>query len=428
MPGLETLHVDLPAMDDHGRVTVEIIGNVTGGLVAAIEKQGGIVMQTYAQDRTIVAAVPLQQLEKLAEHGDVQFIRPPLPAQFNTGPVDSEGDRTHAAIDARSRFGTDGTGVNIGVLSNEVASLANLQATGELPGNVTVLPGQAGTGDEGTAMLEIVHDIAPGAQLFFSTALGGPSVFAANIRALKAAGCTIIIDDVSNVTESPFQDGPIALAVNEVSAAGVLYFSSAANSGNKDSGTASTWEGDFADGGPAPNGGRLHSFGTATFNTNPSGDKGQFVVLFWNDPLGQSNNDYDLILTDDAGNVTDMSVNPQTGTQDPFEFILPADPTAGTGRRGSRIFILQHTGAANRFLHLSTDRNPLQFSTAGSTRGHNASGAANAFCVAAAPAIADDGADQAVGPFPNIFTTASKFEVFSSDGPMNFLSGGRVPP
>ena len=240
VPGIETLQVDVPVLDDKGRVTVEVTGNVTAALLRAIEKHGGSVLQIYPEDRIITAAIPLQRLERLAEHDDVQFIRRPGEAVANIGPVDSEGNKTHGAIDARSRFSTDGTGVKVGVLSNGVDTLADSQAEGELPANVTVLNGQAGTGDEGTAMLEIVHDIAPGAQLFYATGFGGAPSFAANIRALKAAGCTIIIDDVTNIFESPFQDGPIALAVNEVSAAGVLYFSSAANSGNKTSKTAST--------------------------------------------------------------------------------------------------------------------------------------------------------------------------------------------
>ena len=42
------------------------------------------------------------------------------------------------------------------------------------PDRVTVLPGEAGVeGDEGTAMLEIVHDLAPGAELYFATAFAG---------------------------------------------------------------------------------------------------------------------------------------------------------------------------------------------------------------------------------------------------------------
>jgi hypothetical protein len=438
VPGIETLQVDVPPMDEKGRVTVEIRANVTGAVLEAIEKHGGIVLQSYPQDRIITAAVPLQRLEKLAAHENVQFIQLPSPAQANTGVLDTEGDFTHGLVGitgARFRFGTDGTGVKVGVISTGVDSLATSKADGDIGANATVLSGQAGSGDEGTAMMEIVQDIAPGAQLFFATSGSSTAAMAQNIRDLKAAGCTVIIDDITFFTESPFQDGPVALAVNEVSAAGVLYFSSAANSGNKDSvdpksaapNTASTWEGDFVDSGaPPPFGtGQIHSFGTQNFNTNPNntGPHRTRVDLFWNDPLGTptsgANNDYDLIGTDDAGNILDLSANTQNGMamQDPYEFIPVTDPSDGTGRRSSRIYIFKHTGAATRFLHLSTERDPLQFSTAGSTRGHNASGAANAFCVAAAAASTGSDKDDPAGPYPNLFTTASRFEPFTSDGP-----------
>jgi hypothetical protein len=98
-----------------------------------------------------------------------------------------------------------------------------------------------GSGDEGTAMLEIVADLAPGAQLFFATAQDTPATFAQHIRDLRAAGCDIIVDDVFYFVESPFQDGQttpsqtnggiIAQAVKDVAASGALYFSSAGNSG-----------------------------------------------------------------------------------------------------------------------------------------------------------------------------------------------------
>ena len=78
-------------------------------------------------------------------------------------------------------------------------------------------------------MLEIVHDLAPDAQLYFSTADPSVSAFAQNIRDLRAAGCDIIVDDVFYFNESPFQDGPVAQAVNDVISSGALYFSSAGN-------------------------------------------------------------------------------------------------------------------------------------------------------------------------------------------------------
>ena len=122
-------------------------------------------------------------------------------------------------------------------------------------------------------MLEIIHDVAPGAKLFFATAFTSIESFADNIRALRAAGCDIIVDDIIYFVESPFHDdsfGPRrSTAVNEVTADGALYFSSAGNEGNLNDGTSGTWEGDFVDGGPtsAPlPAGRLHSFGSQTFN------------------------------------------------------------------------------------------------------------------------------------------------------------------
>ena len=82
----------------------------------------------------------------------------------------SEGRTTHRATQVVTTLGYTGAGVKVGVISNGVASLPVVQASGDL-GAVKVLPGQAGSGDEGTAMLEIVHDLAPGAQLFYATAM-----------------------------------------------------------------------------------------------------------------------------------------------------------------------------------------------------------------------------------------------------------------
>src|SRR6185369_3011865 len=97
-----------------------------------------------------------------------------------------------------------------------------------------------GFGDEGTAMLEIIHDLAPGAQLYFATAFNSLPEFGQNIKDLRTAGCDIIVDDVSYFVESPFQNGQapsvvaptnggiVTQAVIDVtigSQAGALYFS-----------------------------------------------------------------------------------------------------------------------------------------------------------------------------------------------------------
>ncbi|MGH8203411.1 MAG: pre-peptidase C-terminal domain-containing protein, partial [Steroidobacteraceae bacterium] len=91
--------------------------------------------------------------------------------------------------------------------------------------------------DEGRAMLQIVHDLAPKARLGYATAFGGELNFADNIRSLAGFGprsvpgfeADVIVDDIIYLAEPFFQDGPVALAVDEVAAAGVSYFSSAGN-------------------------------------------------------------------------------------------------------------------------------------------------------------------------------------------------------
>ena len=348
------------------------------------------------------------------------------PAAMFVGSVNSEGDVTHKANLARSVFGIDGTGIKIGVLSDGVTSLAASQATGNL-GPVTILPGQTGSGDEGTAMLEIVRDLAPGAQLYFATAFTSLASFAQNIRDLRTAGCDIIVDDVFYFVESPFQDGQpgttntnggaVTQAVNDVTAAGAMYFSSAGNSGNKNDGTSGVWEGDFVDGGLVTGTistfeggqGRVHDFGGGQlFNTLTAASTGP-ISLYWSDPLGASTNDYDIFRLNAAGtSIAAAGANLQDGTQDPYEQI--SQSTANP-----RLVIVLYSGVS-RFLHMNTNRGRLSISTTGQTHGH--SSAANAFSVAATPSgpVKFNSTDP-VGPFPGVFNAGNVLETFSSDGP-----------
>src|SRR5262249_31043775 len=151
--------------------------------------------------------LPLAKIETVAAQQAVHSIRPADQAALNTlGPA-AEGDIAHRADRARSAFQVDGTGVKIGVLSDSIDYLLNVQSSGGLS-NVTVLPDQRGVGaGEGTAILQVAHKLAPGAGLYFATAFGGVASFAQNIHDLQAAGCRIIVDDVIYFNESPFQDG-----------------------------------------------------------------------------------------------------------------------------------------------------------------------------------------------------------------------------
>ena len=97
-------------------------------------------------------------------------------------------------------------------------------------------------------MLEIVHDLAPEAELYFATGFDGQAQMAANIQALCEAGAHIVVDDVGYFLEAAFQDGLIAQGVNAAVGAGCFYFSAAGNDGNLNDGTSGVWEGDYASG------------------------------------------------------------------------------------------------------------------------------------------------------------------------------------
>jgi hypothetical protein len=403
-PGAPNVQVDVKFEAD-GRVLVDIDATVTPELLALIQAGGGQVINSFAQFRAVRALVTLTQLETLAGSTNVSYIR--RASQAHTNKTDSEGDTTHRAIDARNTFGASGSGVTVGVLSDSVDYYTNLVAAGDLP-MINVLPGQSGLGQnrtgEGTAILEIVHDLAPGSSLYFATADPSEAQFAYNILNLWTNGCNIIDDDVIYFDEPPFQDGIIAQAVNTVTANGVLYFSSAGNAGNFDDGSSGVWEGDFVDGGaagsPIPEMGRLHSFGSATYDRAVNGSQTNGMDMWWSDPLGGSDNDYDLFVLDPTGaSVVSSSTGFQNGTQDPHE-------SAGGITNGCRIVIVKFSGAA-RFLRIALNGGELSIATSGSTFGHCA--ATNAFAVAAI--------DQHTA-YPNPFTggAANPFETFSSDG------------
>lgn len=434
--------------------------------LSAAERQilalGGEVVYSSQHNGAIRAKIPVLSLEALAQSSDVQSMRNAITPHTNhflntrrlsshsaprfslinslhlapfLGSITSQGYVVHGANQVVPG-GINGSGVKIGVLSDSALPdrVAALVATGDLPADVTVLPGQEGPSDgenEGTAMMEIVHDLAPGAKLFFATAFTSQDSFADNIRALRFVyKCDIIVDDVSWADEAAFEDGVIAQAVNDVTADGALYFSSAANSGNVTSRTSGTWEGDFKDGGDAGTL-RIHDFASSgppqVYNTLTA--TSGFYGLHWSDPLGHSSNDYDFFVFDSTGTkLKGMSVGPQTGTQDPFEYIYEGDncgTATATGycpATGDRIVVVLYSGSA-RALHVDTERGRLAIGTSGATFGHNAG--QNTISMAA---TAWNSAHIGTKPFTGF---QNAIETFSSDGPRKIFfnpDGSAITP
>ena len=191
----------LAIRDAAGRVLVDVYAKDDAALpdVQRSAVAAGLRLVTVAREQKAVEGfLALDDVEAVAAAPGVATVSQVPKPQANVGAVTSQGVRAHRAD--RVPAGIDGSGVTVAALSDsfDVAATApsgqplTVHAaddirTGDLPAaGVTVIdenPSRGAT-DEGRAMLQIAHDVAPGARECFATALLGELSFAHNIRAL----------------------------------------------------------------------------------------------------------------------------------------------------------------------------------------------------------------------------------------------------
>ncbi len=454
-----------------GTVVVTIQGTVTSpATVAALRRAGARVTNIATKYSTVTAAIAPADLALLSSVPGVVSVNEVLTPRLASispatmapmavsassnpacTPTISEASRQLQAAVARSSYGVDGSGVIIGILSDSFAkvstptSYAQDVASGNLPGvgNPCGYPTPVellddtyvGTGptDEGRAMAQLIHKVAPGAALKFATAFTGELDFAANIRRLAAAGAKVIVDDVAYLAEPMYQDGPVAVAINEVTAAGVSYFTAAGNdnltsggasAGSLESSTYSTTPCPAVvvsayTPGPDPDGcANFNASGIADVTasyTVPLGGS-LYVNLGWQQPQYGVTTDYDVFVLDAAGATIlavggDDNLSP-SGTNKPVELAFWANP--GTATTVHVVVAKFNTGTGVGFKYILLPSFPTttaEYATSNvdhtvgpSIYGH--AGAASAVAVAAAPYSSD--------------TTP---EVFSSRGPVTHYFG-----
>ncbi|MDZ7613257.1 MAG: S8 family serine peptidase [Flavobacteriaceae bacterium] len=190
-------------------------------------------------------------------------------------------------------------------------------------------------------MLQIVHDVAPGAKLAFHTGVLSPRNFELAIQSLQAANCDIIVDDITFPLEPFFGTGRIADAIKSfTSEPGNLYFTSAGNFANDGyqaafSSSAATPTSNFL-----PAGSRAHVFGTTSGVQDViqkiSVEPGVYmIVLQWDESLASQENasgaitDLDIFLVDDNRNLI-VGNNRVNQAGDPTEVIVFEAKASGT--------------------------------------------------------------------------------------------------
>ena len=437
-----------------GRVSLEAVA--AGDVQALRADLAALGMrQMVAVGRIVSGQFPLAALADLAALETLQFARPAYvmtrkgavtrqedeamrAERANTGAVTSEGDAAMRADVARATFGVDGSDVIVGVISDSFNCLGGAEAdeaSGDLPPGVVVLAEQpdcsgGGGSDEGRAMLQIVHDVAPGATLVFHTGAGGQPGLAAAILALADAGADVIVDDLySSLGEPMFQDGIVAQTVEQVVRRGVAYFTFAGNE-RRDS-----YQSPFRPSGiPITIGGQpageAHDFDPGPdvdiFQriTVLEGDRFR-IVLQWDAPFFSvsgppgSPNDLDLYLLDDPPTTVLARSDEPNISGDAVEAVEVDNPV-GSGVTTFNILIVRSAGLNPGLLKYVLIPNFLgtidEFNTrSGTVYGHrNASGAATigGASFRATPAFGVDPPRlwrfSSSGPTPILFNTAGQ--------------------
>ncbi len=386
---------------------------------------GVTVLATDARLNIVEGNIPIAALPQLASLSQLIGANPIYrPVAFQQGRSPNQSDATLGGPAIRATYGVDGTGQKIGVISTSVnnynGGLAASVASGDLPNNVQVLQDalpSIAADDEGRAMLEQIHDIAPGASLAFATGFNGEVSFMQNIEALYAAGARTIVDDLGYFDDPYYQQGIISQGIDQVVSQGAAYFSSVGNA--SDSGYESQFRGVNATVGPL-GAGRYMNFDPtgATTTTSiginvytPASISLQFDQPYYSRTGGVVSN-IELDVLNANGTLVSQANTNTIANQQPFQ-ITPNDLPAGLYQvvikvdagpdPGHVVFYENGDGG------FSVDR---KFGSAGntfypSTHGHNSD--SSTISVGAVPFWG-------AAPYTNPATVTS--EPFSSTGPV----------
>ena len=354
-------------LDDLGRLQVRIKASSTDSELLSELGSWGVVIEGRDESRNLLQSrVPVEYLAEVAELSNVRSVTPPKYGYVNAGSALTEGDALLDFDDLRSSFGVSGSGITLGVISDGIFGLADAIASGDLPatslnrdGNGKLVSttggviatsfradadlesGLGSTGAEGTAILEIIHDIAPNAQLRFAN-FGTALEFITAVDFL-AANSDVVIDDIGFFGKPYDQTSDVSTntseELNRSSNPIRGYYTSVGNQ------ALAHYEEGFVSGGQwFPDGSTYQQFNSSSDTTDALGLSNHFsnpvlvpnggivaVFLSWDDVFGSATSDYDLFLYDNVNSLlVAVGGDDNTVTGEPTEFLAFENLTGST--------------------------------------------------------------------------------------------------
>jgi subtilisin family serine protease len=303
-------------------VRVELTARRPAAAKALVAGLGGRVESSYG--RLVEATIPSAGLTALAHDSSVQFAADPLRPAPEA--VRGEGVATTGAA-AWHAAGLRGAGARVAVIDLGFADWRRSRANGDLPPSTVAVsfcpPGALESTDHGTAVAEVVAEMAPAARISLVCADSVPALGRAKDWA-KGHGIQIVNHSASWFNSSR-GDGTAPLdtpagIVADARAAGILWVNAAGNRAQQH------WSGTFAD----ADADGWHEFGP--------GDEGNTLTIPWGvrtcaalkwDAWPATDVDYDLYLVRDDGLTVASSTTAQTGTQPPTELLCYGNPVRG---------------------------------------------------------------------------------------------------